>query len=207
MEEKEISEKESYLLIRQMINTAKEEQKDDGKGWIGWGWMIFTASILTIINMRMDWFNTFFFWNVIGILALLFLAWEVIIFFFGRKKEKVRTYTMDLFEKLNIGFFISLFFIIMGINTGISPMHGFPLLINLYAFWILIYGSALNFKPSIYGAFLSWAIGLGSFFAGSFEMVMLFHAIAVLVGYIIPGHIANSEFRKTSRRDKVIESV
>ena len=46
MEEKLISEKESLLLIRQMIHTAKKEQKDDGKGWIMFGWLLFGAPSL-----------------------------------------------------------------------------------------------------------------------------------------------------------------
>ncbi|MBO9684772.1 MAG: hypothetical protein J7502_19230 [Flavisolibacter sp.] len=31
MEEKQLSEQDSFLLIQQMIHTAKKEQKDDGR--------------------------------------------------------------------------------------------------------------------------------------------------------------------------------
>jgi len=41
MEEKNLTEQESMLIIQQMINTAKHEQKDDGIGWIVWGWLLF----------------------------------------------------------------------------------------------------------------------------------------------------------------------
>jgi hypothetical protein len=98
-------------------------------------------------------------------------------------------------------------FIIVAINVNISPTIGFSLLISLYAFWILIYGSALNFRPSIIAAYLTWGIGFVSLFMKGFEQVMLLHAAAVLVGYIIPGHIANNEFRKLHQRNKVVESV
>lgn len=119
----------------------------------------------------------------------------------------VKTYTKDLFEKLNSGFFICLMFIIVAINIGVFPKLGFPLLINLYAFWILIYGSALNFKPSIIASYITWAIGFGALFVKTFEQVMLLHAAAVLFGYIIPGHIANREFKKLHSRNKVAERV
>ncbi len=37
MEQKgELTEHESLRIIQQMINTAKQEQKDDGRGWIIW---------------------------------------------------------------------------------------------------------------------------------------------------------------------------
>ena len=83
---------------------------------------------------------------------------------------------------------------------------GFPLLINLYAFWILIYGSALSFKPSVIAAYIVWAIGFVALFVKTFDVVMLLHAAAVLAGYIIPGHIANNEFKKL-QRNKVAKSV
>lgn len=207
MEEKQITEQEGLLLIQQMIATAKKEQKDDGKGWIIWGWMLFLASVLTVLNIHFGWFQTFFFWNFFGVITLVALSYQTISYLFIRKTEKVRTYTKDLFQRLNTGFFISLMFIIVAINVNISPTIGFSLLVSLYAFWILIYGSALNFRPSIIAAYLTWGIGFASLFAKSFEQVMLFHAAAVLVGYIIPGHIANNEFRKLHQRNKVVESV
>lgn len=207
MEEKEISEQESLLLIGQMIHTAKKEQRDDGKGWIVWGWMLFLASILTIVNGHMQWFATFFFWNLFGIATMLIFLYELLA---GRRfgrKQKVKTYTKELFEKLNIGFFISLMFIIVAINLGLAPMWGFALLINLYAFWILIYGSALNFKPSIVSAYITWAFGIGAMLVKTFEGVMLMHGLAVLFGYIIPGHLANRQFRKLTAKEKETAGV
>jgi hypothetical protein len=209
-EEKQLTEQESLSIIRQMINSAKKEQKDDGRGWIIWGWMLFFTSVLTLLNMRFDWYQTFIFWNVFGIITIVYFIYETIKFFFFKKTEKVRTYTGDLLAKLNIGFFISLMFIIISINVGARIMDniatvniGFSLLISLYAFWILIYGTALNFKPSIIGAYVSWAIGLVALFLTDFEKVMALHALAVLCGYIIPGHIANREFNKLHSKDKV----
>jgi hypothetical protein len=210
-EEKELSQQESLSIIQQMLSQAKNEQKDDGKGWIVWGWMLFLASVLTVLNIRFNWFKeTFLFWNAFGIITVVYFAYETIKYFFFRKNEKVRTYTGDLFKKLNVGFFISLLFIITSINVGArltdnmaSVNIGFTLLINLYAFWILIYGTALNFKPSIIGAYVSWAVGFAAMFVNQFQYVMLLHALAVLCGYIIPGYIANNEFKKLHRKDKV----
>ena len=51
MEDKPINEQEGLDLIRQMIHTAKKEQKDDGRGWIIWGWMLFLASVLTVAEV------------------------------------------------------------------------------------------------------------------------------------------------------------
>ena len=201
MEEKEMTEHEGLLIIQQMIAKAKAEQSDDGKGWIVWGWVLFSASILTFFNLKFQWFPNFFFWNLFGAFTILFLLYNTIRYFFSPKKVKVKTYTTELFAKLNIGFFVFLFFIIIAINLGVGPAKGFALLIALYAFWVLIYGTALNFKPSIIAAFIMWAIGLGCLFINNFQWIMLLHALAVLCGYIIPGHLANREFNKLQKQN------
>lgn len=202
MEDKNLTERESLDLIRQMIQTAKNEQKDDGMGWIVWGWLLFFASVLTLVNLYLNWFDTFFFWNVFGIIGLLLLAFRVFQYFKGQKK-KVRTYTSDLFDKLNTGFFISLALIILSINIGVSPIYGFGLLLGLYGFWILIYGSVMNFRPSLIGAYITWSFAFGSLFAEDFRLTMLLHALAVLCGYIIPGHLAYKEFNKVQEKGSV----
>jgi hypothetical protein len=207
MEEKNISEHESLLIIQRMIQTAKAEQKGDGIWWIIWGLMLFLASFLTVINLHLRWFNPYFFWNGFGITTIVIFLHGKINKTLGKKPAPVRTYTQELFSKLNIGFFISLMFIIITMNIKLSPLIGFPLLISLYAFWILIYGSAVNFKPSIIAAYITWAIGIGALFVHSFEWVMVMHGLAALVGYIIPGYIANAEFKKIHRKDKEFTSV
>ena len=204
MEDKKISGQESLRLINQMIQTAKSEQKDDGRDWILWGWMLLMASLLSILNMRFDWFDDMYaFWNAFGILTILIFIYEAVRNLRSKKKVRVKTYTKELFDKLNTGFFISLVFIIISINVAKIPVTGFALLISLYAFWILIYGTALNFKPSIIAAYITWAIGLMALFMKTFEMVMALHAMAALCGYIIPGYIANREFKKLHSEDNV----
>jgi hypothetical protein len=192
METTTMTSEESLLIIRQMISTAKKEQKDDGKGWIVWGWLLLAASVFTFINLKTGWVNPFFFWNVLGVLSIVLTR-----FVFFKKGQAVKTYTADLFEKLNIGFFISLVFIVIAININVvTPVVGFALLINLYGFWALIYGAALNFKPSIIAAFVVWGLGIAALFVKTFDWTMLLHAAAVLAGFIIPGHIARKQFRE-----------
>jgi hypothetical protein len=200
MEEKKLTEQESLIIIQQMIQTAKQEQKDDGKGWIIWGWLLFLASSFTLLNINFKWFSVYFFWNIFGAISLVLLLFELIRYLFVKRKEKVRTYTKDLFEKLNTGFFISLMLIVFSINLGVNPLKGFALLLGLYGFWILIYGAVLNFKPSIIGAYITWAFAFASLFVSDFRLTMGLHAIAVLCGYIIPGHIAFKQFNKTRAR-------
>jgi hypothetical protein len=197
--EEQFNERESLKLIQQMIGVAKQEQKDDGKGWILWGWLLFAASVFSFLNMKLGWlYSLYFFWNAFGIITICFSIYNICKYFFSRTKKKVRTYAGDLLQKLNIGFIISMMFIIVAINISIlKPETGFIFLINLYGFRILIQGAALNFRPFMVGAFISWGLGFIGLFIRTFDGIMLIHAAAVLSGFIIPGHIANNEFRKT----------
>jgi hypothetical protein len=184
MKEKNLTEQESLQIIQQMINTAKQQQKDNGLGWILWGWLLFVVSMLTYINLYAHWFSTDYFWNWFGVVSLVLILYSSIKYLFFRKQQPARTYTGELFIKLNVGFFILIMFIIIAFNRGVDPVKGFPLLVGAYGFWILIYGTALDFKPSIIAAYITWALGLAAFFVDTFAMVMLLHGLAVLVGYV-----------------------
>ena len=212
-QEKEMTGNESLELITRMINHAKQEQKDDGVGWIVWGWLLFFASVFTWLNMQFYWLKEIsLFWNILGIFVIVYWIYRLIKYFSGKTNEKVKIYTGDLFAKLNSGFFIVLILIIFSINIpvrGVPPAKGFLLLMGLYGFWILVYGTALNFKPSIIAAYITWALAFAGLFIykidsterGEFQWVMLVHALAVMIGYIIPGHLANKEFKRLHRKD------
>jgi hypothetical protein len=201
-------------IIQQMINTAKQEQKDNGIHWIIWGWLLFTVSIFTWLNAQYRWFRDIaFFWNAVGIFVVLYFAYNFYRKYSGKNGQAVKTYTGELLGKLNVGFLIALCLIIVSMNIqvhGVPPSKGFVLLTGLYGFWILVYGTALNFKPSIIAAYIVWALAFAGLFIykiqpderGEFELVMLQHALVALIGYIIPGHLANNEFKKLHRKDQ-----
>ena len=198
MEDKMLTGQESLQIIQKMIQTAKDEQKDNGTGWILWGWCLFAVSILSYLNMEQGWFlNKSLFWDYFGVFTLIMLVYKIVRYFFMPANKRASSYTTDIFNKLNIGFFILIIFIVFSMNRGVGVSKGFTIMIATYGFWILIYGTLMNFKPSVIAAFITWAIAFTALFmANNYQQVMLFHAAAVLCGYIIPGHIAFYEFRK-----------
>ena len=189
-----LTEQESLAIIQQMIAMAKKEQQDDGKSWIIWGWLLFSVSILTVINLHLHLVSTFFFWNIFSVITIVLFVLR-----YFKRPKKVKTYTCDLYDKLNIGFLILICFVIVAMNANaVSVLAGFAILMSAYGFWALIYGAVINFMPSIIGAFVTWIFAFAALFVKSFEWVMVLHAAAVLAGYIVPGHLANIEFRKTA---------
>ncbi len=58
MDERKISEHESLHLIQQMIQVAKENHRENGEGWLIWGWLLFVASVISgvLVYLKIDGF-------------------------------------------------------------------------------------------------------------------------------------------------------
>lgn len=202
MEEKKLSGEESLLLIRQMIQVAKDEHREKGDGWLIWGWLLFGASVSSFIMSYAK------LGRYIGYVWLGMLAIGLVIYALGhlrkQRQEKVQTYVQELLNKIEHGFFISLFAIVAAAyisNSGFS----FGYFYILYAFWMFIHGSAIRFRPLIIGAWVNWAAAIAIFLVKDFKYDMMISALAVLIGYLIPGYMLRAEYRKKMQSsDRII---
>jgi hypothetical protein len=200
MEEKKLSNTESLQLIEQMIGRAKQEEKQNGLGWIIWGWMLFLASFSHYILLVLGIKGGMIVWNVFGIAAFALMAYNLYQENIAKSSDPVKTYTGELVSKIGSAFFISLLILVVGNYTTNADRSGvnFGYLLLLYAFWMYIHGAAFRFNLLKYGAFLNW-IGALVIFIWYRELgrnTLLIHAVCVLAGYIIPGYIAQKRFGK-----------
>lgn len=196
MEEQKITEQESLQLIQQMIRVAREDHRDNGDGWLIWGWLLFIASVSSAILAFMD-IHGYIGWIWTGILlvgAIVYVIFHVM----KPKKEGVRTYVQELLDRLGNGFFISLF-VIVAAGYISNSSFGFGYYYILYAFWMFIHGSAIRFKPLIIGAYVNWIAAIAIFLLKDTGPVMVVSAVAVLVGYLIPGYMLQAEYRKKQK--------
>jgi hypothetical protein len=194
MEEKQLSGQESLALINQMISKAKNEITDNGFGWLLWGTMIFLASVSTyiIIEFKLD-VPLFTGWNVFGLVAIPVMLYNL---FKGRKVLRTRTYVDEILAMFDIGFSVCIFVVIISMNISVSPNHGFGYFLMVYAFLMLIQGGAIRFRPLFIGAVINWLGAVAIFFNDEFKYDMLITAAAVFIGYIIPGLLLRSQYRK-----------
>jgi hypothetical protein len=208
MDGKKMTNNESLQLIEQMIGRAKHEEKDSGWGWIVWGILLFAASIIHYFLLLAGVKGGGMVWNIFGILALILIAVSLTGKYRSKGKTVVKTYTGELVDMIGNGFFVSLGVVVIGgITTGIGNTGAnFGYLLLLYAFWLFIHGAAFRFKPMKYGAFINWGGALVIFiwYKDLGRHVLLIHAICVLLGYIIPGFMAQKNFaRKNSEGDNM----
>jgi hypothetical protein len=194
MEEKQLSGQESLALINQMISKAKNEITDNGFGWLLWGSMIFLAAMSTYITLEFELdVSPYMGWNVFGLVAVPIMVYNL---FKSRKKLRTRTYVDELLWMFDIGFTICIFVIILSMNISVSPNDGFGYFLMVYGFLMLIQGGAIRFRPLFIGAIINWAGAVAIFFNDEFKYDMLITAAAVFVGYIIPGLLLRSQYKK-----------
>ncbi|MDQ3682286.1 MAG: hypothetical protein M3352_04330 [Bacteroidota bacterium] len=194
---------ESLLIIEQMITAAKNEHREKGEGWLLWGWLLFTASILSALLVQ---FNRpeYIGWVWTGMTAIVIIAF--ILELRRKKAQMVKTYVQELLDKFSTGFLISLLSIITATtivanlnegNSGSNIAFAFGYFFILYAFLMYIHGSAIRFTPLIIGAAVNWIAAIAIFLVNDFKYAMIISAIAVFIGYLIPGYMLRNQYKKS----------
>jgi Flp pilus assembly protein TadB len=193
MDNKKLSGEESWRLIQDMIQVAKEDHRETGLSWLIWGWLLFTASVLSVVFSYAGW-GSYIGWTWMGVLLV-----GTFVFVFTRlqrrKDQVVKTYVQELLQKSAIGFFISM--IILVGTTFKNASFNFGYFYVLYAFWLFIHGSAIRFRPQLIGAIINWAAAIAIFLIKDFKYDMMVSAVAILGGYLVPGYMLRARYRRT----------
>lgn len=201
-DENKLSNEASLRLIEQMISRARKEERDNGLGWVIWGWLLFLATMAHYILIKNKINAGNIVWNSFGIIAILFVLYELFVKTKPERKGKVKTYTNELVDRMGIAFFISLGIMVFGNYQSDTNYNGvnFGYLLLLYGFWMFIHGSAFRYKWLLAGAVFSWTGALVIFYFKEKlgAEVLLVHAICIVAGYLVPGHIAWKNFSKTN---------
>lgn len=196
----EMDEKNALQLIETMINSAKQEARDNGFYFILWGWLVFIGAIADY-TMMMFMLPPISEYHAMAWVVLMPLGGIVtgIMSFVTKKEVRVKTYIDDLMRYAMRAFVISMFLVCFLMPSTEHWPAFYPVLMIVYAMWLHISGGALRFRPLIYGAYVNWLLAIFAFFS-QYNVQLLLLATAVLCGYIIPGHILRSRFNKDVQR-------
>jgi len=185
MIEEKFSPEQSLQVIQSMIEKVKRDVQNNSFYFLMWGWLVFIAALLHFaLMMFTDFKQPYHAWNLmlVGVLVSIIKGIK------ESKKEKVKTY---------VGEAMNYFGISLGITyAGLAFIFGkFDLWIYSFPIYILLYAVACFFMGSIMQfALLKWAglscllIVIVSVYV-DYQWQLLLMALAVLLAYIISGHI------------------
>jgi hypothetical protein len=211
MQEKPISEKESLVLITQMINKAKNSYHDTGLSAMLWGAVIIVCSLVRFAEIRFDFELPF----DIYLLTIAAIVPQVIISIREKKSRQVRSYDDQYMDYIWLGFGISIMLMIFVLNmmgaswqpvakeflneTGRAP--GFqlyeyisPLFLILYGIPTFVTGTACKFRPMLWGGLVCWIACIISSFT-PIQADLLLVAFSSLVAWFIPGIIMMKDYK------------
>jgi hypothetical protein len=187
-----MSNEESLRIIRSMIESTKQDLRDNGSWFLLWGWLVFIACITHYILMEVGYDKPYQAWMLMilgGVISIIKGIRE-------EKSQKVKTHIDEFMKHVLIAFLVSLF-IVLGFGPKLG-LNTYPLIMMVYGFWLFISGGAINFRPLQIGGIINWAIAIVAFFVG-FKIQLVLLGAAVLLGYIIPGYILRSKYNKAVR--------
>ena len=186
----EFSEKESLLLIQEMIENSKARLGESSYFFLLWGWLVLIASFVHFMLLISGYANPWLPWPLImliGGIAASVKGYRM------KNKKRVKTYLDTTMGYLWGGFAITLFTVLFIAGMGrIAWEISNVLIIALYGMGSFVSGGILKFRPLIFGGIASWIITIISIFIAP-EYTMLSITVSIIVAYLIPGYMLRTK--------------
>lgn len=186
-DEKLMSGEESLKIITDMINKTKMNIRQGIFHLLFWGWLIFACSLSEYLLYKFtDYASPWYVWffTIPGILVSLTYG------FIKGSKVKIQTYADRLYMWTWFSFLFAalvLFVLLSGKMESVTPY-----ILTLAAIPTFISGFIINFRPLIFGGASFWLFALAAHFGGQ-EYATMIMPVAMLAGYIVPGHLLKSK--------------
>lgn len=192
-QEKEFSPQESLDLIRTMINKTKDAVADSTFYFLFWGWLVFGCCVASYtLKLYFHSSNHFYVWWLMpvgGVVSWIYGAKQ-------KKKERVKSFVDEALEYVWMGVAMAFFIlVIVNILSGESWKTAFTYYILMYAIGTFVTGSLIRFKPLVIGGLINFALAVVSI-RFNYDDQLLIGALAVLISYIIPGHMLRAKYQK-----------
>jgi hypothetical protein len=188
--ENEFSPETSLRIIQTMIDKTKSSVADNSFYFLLWGWLIFAAALLQyILVVFVHSIANGAAWN------LMFVGFVVSIIRRARHRDRpVKTYTDEGLVHIWMAVTIVQVLIVFLFFKWGAWQYCYPFFILLYSIGGFLTGRLLKFPPLIWGATTCWAIAILMAYTDA-TTNMLLTAVAVLLGYIIPGYLLRRDYK------------
>lgn len=189
-EGKAFSPEESLRLIQSMITKTKDAVAVDSFYFLFWGWLVFACCLVEYVLMAFFEYpnHSFVWWSMPlgGIISGTYSARQA-------KRKKSMTYIEEALSFLWIAIGMS-FFVMVFINVISDAWKtAFTYYILMYAIGTFVSGKLIRFRPLVIGGILNFILAAVSI-KFNFANQLLVGALAILISYIIPGHLLRMKY-------------
>lgn len=173
---------ESLDLITSMIQEAKGNIRRNGFHFMLWGWVVVIANLGMFVLEQLDVPYPYAIW------VITIPAWVIsLVKGYRQGQEERSTSHLDRITMwLWISFGITIFTLVAfgyRINFQLNPV-----ILLVTAIPTFLSGIMIRFKPLVIGGISFWVFGIVSFLVPT-ETQPLIGAVAIICGYLVPGHL------------------
>jgi hypothetical protein len=176
---------QSLQVIQSMIQKAKQEVVNNSFYLLLWGWLIFITAVVHFILLK---FTSLEYpqlaWNLMWIGGIASMIRGIK----DSKKAIVKTFVGDAMKYFGISQLILYAGLIFIFSQNNLWSISFPFYILMYAVACFFMGALLQFQLLKWTGLLCLPIIVVAMYV-SFEWQLLLLALAILISYIIPGHV------------------
>jgi hypothetical protein len=184
-DDQKFSAEQSLQVIQAMIQKAKHDVANNSFYLLLWGWLIFIAALLNFGLMKFTHFEQpYLAWNLVWLGAIA----SIIKGIRDSKKIAVRTFVGETMKVFGISQAILYFGFVFVFGKYDLWAFAFPLYILVYAVTCFFMGALIQFPLLKWTGLLCLPIMVIAVYV-SFEWQLLLMALAILISYIIPGHV------------------
>ena len=183
------SAEQSLQVIQSMIERAKQDVANNSFYLLLWGWLIFIAALLNFGLMKFTSFEQpYLAWNLVWIGAIASIVKGVK----DSKKIAVKTFVGETMKIFGISQGILYFGLAFFFGKFDLWAISFPLYILVYAVTCFFMGALMQFPLLKLTGLLCLPIMVIAVYV-SFDWQLLLMALAILISYIIPGHVLSAK--------------
>ncbi len=179
------NEKQSLEVIRDMINSSKQNLSENAAHFLIWGWAILVAAVIqyAVLLMQSD-FRTEYTWFAAILIAGFAAGYTG---YKQDKKKQSKTY-VDRMMTAVWGGSGGMFTILAMTGFVFDWVFIYPAIIAVYSWGVLISGALLKFKPMIVAGTTGFFIAGITVYMTNIHIVLML-ILSLIIVYLIPAYM------------------
>ena len=194
--DKTLTPEESLQIIQKSISNSRRNMREGSFYYLLWGWALILASLANYFLIRnlivQERYDDIMLMSLVAWGVFLVVAMIIQFVYLSRKGKKGRVIThLDRYIKI-VWIAAGL---LMGLMTFLSlkvDAYPTPFILGVTAMATAVSGLMVRFRPLVVGAMVFLAAAVISSFLSGTEQLLVF-AVAMVLGYLIPGYIIRSQ--------------